>query len=136
MNKQIVILTVLGLLMLAGCKNNDDDITAKTEISAEIVEETSVSATEEAAKTVTKEADTEEQKAEEPKETEKSADTEEAQEAEAVNAEKSEEVADAEKPHAVAVSFPIFISTNTVTSGSDRIVVATASSYPVETPSS
>ena len=98
MNKQIVILTVLGLLMLAGCKNNDDDITAKTEISAEIVEETSVSATEEAAKTVTKEADTEEQKAEEPKETEKSADTEETQEAEAVNAEKSEEVADAEKP--------------------------------------
>lgn len=97
MNKQIVILTVLGLLMLAGCKKNDDDITAKTEISAEIVEETSVSAAEEAAKTVTKEADTEEQKAEEPKETEKSADTEETQEAEAVNAEKSEEVADAEK---------------------------------------
>ena len=112
MNKQIVILTVLGLLMLAGCKNNDDDITAKTEISAEIVEETSVSATEEAAKTVTKEADTEEQKAEEPKETEKSADTEETQEAEAVNAEKSEEVADAEKPRetvdeeAITFQFP------------------------------
>lgn len=98
MNKQIVILTVLGLLMLAGCKNNDDDMTAKTEEPTEIVKEASVSATEEAAKTVTKEADTEEQKAEEPKETEKSADTEETQEAEAVNAEKSEEVADAEKP--------------------------------------
>ncbi len=98
MNKQIVILTVLGLLMLAGCKNNDDDMTAKTEEPTGIVEEASVSATEEAAKTVTTEADTEEQKAEEPKETEKSADTEETQEAEVVNAEKSEEVADAEKP--------------------------------------
>lgn len=98
MNKQIVILTVLGLLMLAGCKNNDDDMTAKTEEPTGIVEEASVSATEEAAKTVTTEADIEEQKAEEPKETEKSADTEETQEAEVVNAEKSEEVADAEKP--------------------------------------